>query len=561
MYKWLIVLLMALCAVPLSAQPHLSEMFELEAEHLLDTDSKVFQAQGMVGCVDGDALLCCHRRGFQNKETGYKAEVVAIDLITGKMSGFLLPLPEKKANAPTARKYWIRGFFVAGNQLLVTTQNEVLVYHKGKANRCEFVRRIPADLPDLLFWRNGTLASVERVPEEGRFVIKRQGERVLEWDSVTGLQLRAPFLLQYEPNGFVDGAGNCLYFLDSPDLRIEKLSLEGETLAVIRPQIPGWQALPDELVRKISSMPYGSDRAMYTFYHTKEYSFPLKVHPLCDSILMLSYHHYDPSVKQEQMLTTLVYYDKEGKSFRVSPYSHFFAEDSVIGSNMFPLYFAQRELCLQVEDGDRIVQVVREAPVGWRGKTGRAYADSVENYLSSGLPEYRVRVAKLKACSSERRCVIGSLGLQTYGGSAFDGKELARSKVIFVVNNPPQCHDCEESLFGFISAIDTSLCKVCVVFNNADSYLAKQDMVDKVQKRLSVPFTPLFVPTEEKEGFIKKLNGRNFPVVMLKEAGGEEAVVVAEKEIFAEGVAVSRLQEGFVRKVMLFLHRNASAAK
>ena len=261
------------------------------------------------------------------------------------------------------------------------------------------------------------------------------------------------------------------------------------------------------------------------------------------------------------MLTALVCYREHGEVSRVEPYSHFFVEDSVIGEGMFPLYYAQRELCLMVTDGERLVQVVREAPVEWRGRAGRAYTDSVDRYFAEGLPMFRVRVARLRTGAAERKCPIAELGMRTYEGGAFDGKEFLSSKVIFIVNNPPQCHNCEESLCSFINTLDTALCKVCVVFNNADSYMAKRDQIENTRKQLTVPFTSLFVPTKGKDGFLQKLNVRNFPMVLLKETGETEVSVVPNELIFSENQTVSKVQEGFVRKIARFVNRKGGAGK
>ena len=558
---FLMMLFLWLTISPMLAQPHLSQAFDLKEEWTLDSDNDVLQPQGMVGCVEGDILYCCHRRGFHNKENGFRATICAINLSTGTVTDFSIPLPEKKANAATARRYWIRCMGVEGNRLFVSVQSAILVYQKGRGNRYEFVRRIPADLPDCLSLKNGKLATVERVPEEGRFILKQQGEHGEESDSVIGLQLPGPFMLQYEPNGFVHQSGNAWYFLASPELRIEKYSLEGKRLAVICPQLPAWKPIPDELVQKISAMPYGSDRAMYTFFHTKTYSFPLAVCPLSDSLLMLSYHQYDTMMKKEQVLTALVRYCDGGEVLWVDPYSHFFAEDSVINGGMFPLYYAQRELCLQVADGERLVQIVREAPVEWRGRTGRAYTDSVDRYFADGLPAFRVRVANLRTGAAERRSPLADLGLRTYEGNAFTGEELLSSKAIFILNNPPQCHSCEENLFTFVSTLDTTACNVCVVFNNADGYMAKRDLIENARKHLRVPFTPLFVLSEEKEAFLKTLNIRSFPLILLKEAGETEAVVIPNEVIFSDNPASSELQQGFVRKITRFLNRKGGVGK
>ena len=555
----MILLWVAICQT--MAQPHLSNVFELEGEWIVDHDNRVFQPQGMVGCVEDGILFCCHRRGFQSKESNFHATVCAINLSTGQEIDYFVPFPEKKASPSASHKYWIRNILTEGNKLFMATQNSVLLYKKGKGNRYEFVGRLPMDLPDCLFIKNGKLAAVERVPEEGRFILKQQGEHGNTLDSAMALQLPGPFMLQYEPNGFVKQSGKALYFLASPELRVEKYSTNGELLSVICPELPYWRAIPDEMVRRISDMPYGSDRAMYTFFHTKEYSFPLAVHPLGDSLLMLSYHQYDTLEKKEEVLTALVRYGKKGDILRMEPYSHFFEEDSVIGEKMFPLYFAQRELCLQVVDDERIVQVVREAPIEWRGKTGHGYNDSVEQYFANGTPEFRVRVAKLRTGAAERRISIRDLGLRTYNGCPVTDTELLSPKVIFIVNNPPQCHNCEESICSFVSTLDTGACKVCVVFNNADGYMSKRDQMESIRKHLTVPFMPLFIPTESKESVLKLLNAGVFPVILMKEASEREAILIPNELIFSENLTTSEIRQTFVNKIRQFLYREGGVGK
>ena len=544
------------------AQPHISMAFELEDEWTLTSSVERIQQQGMVGCVDGDILYCCCRRGFQNKEDGYKAIVTTVDLTTGAEGSFALVLPEKKVNVTSARKYWIRGVFVENDRLILLIQNGILVYQKGKGNRYEFTKRIDSDLPDRTQSENGRLTVVERIPEEGRFVIRRQHDRTGMLDSVFDVKLPGPFMIQYDPNGFVKMMDHSLYFLASPSLRIEKYSDNGDLQAVIAPEIPEWAPMPDELVRKISAMPYSSDRAMYTFSQGKEYSFPLEINPLDDSTLLLAYHHYRRSEKKEQVLSAVVHHDTKGTVKKVEgPYNFFFPQDSVIGNAAFPLYYARRELCLQVTDGNRIVQVVREAPVEWRGMTGRQYADAVDRYFANHPPVVRVRVARLRTGGAERKCDINSLGLQTYEGEAFSVGKVSASKAVFLVNNPPQCHNCEAALLNLLSSVDTSVCKIFIVFNNADSFLAKKDQIANVRQHLSTPFVPLFVPTETKDAFLKEMGTLVYPIVLLKEAGDERALIHLNEQIFTEELTSSTLKKEFVRKFTLFLHRNGGAGE
>ena len=554
------MVLLWLLSLHVTAQPHLSEAFVMDAEWQLEKSGEHIEPQGMVGCVCENTLYCCHRHGFHNKEAGYQATVCKIDLSTGAEDSFTVSLPDKKVNSTIARKYWIRGICMEGNLLMLMVQNAVLVYQKGRGERYEFVRKTAVELPDKLYFDKGRLTIVERIPEEGKFVVRHQRDRMGVMDSVRAMTLPGPFMVQYEPNGFVKLASGSLYFLASPEFRIEKYTCSGFSEEVIEPKLPEWVAMPEALRKKLSEMPYGSDRAMYTFFHTKEYSFPLEINPLCDSILLLSYHQYDSIKKKEAVQTALIAYDRQGEVTHIQTYTHFFPPDSIIGKDDFPLYYAQRELCLQVVDGDRIIQVVREAPIEWRGKTGRQYADSVDLFFADHAPVVRVRVAKLKTSAVEQACPIGDLGLRTYTGEHFTGSEHHDRKEVFVLNNPPQCHNCEESLLAFMNTLDTVDCRLFVVFNNADSYLAKRDQIESVRKHLTVPFTPLFVPTESKDEFLKTIGVKEFPAVMLKDVENTDAVVFSGAQLYEAGHS-SVLSQTFVRKITQVLHRKGSAGK
>jgi hypothetical protein len=309
-------------------------------------------------------------------------------------------------------------------------------------------------------------------------------------------------------------------------------------------------------------MPYSSDRAMYTFSQGKGYSFPLEINPLDDSTLLLAYHHYRRSEKKEQVLSAVVHYDTEGTVTKVEgPYTFFSPQDSVIGTAAFPLYYARRELCLQVTDGNRIVQVVREAPVEWRGMTGRQYADAVDRYFADHPPVVRVRVARLRTGGAERKCDINSLGLQTYEGEAFSVSDNSPSKAVFLMYNPPQCHNCEAALLNLLSSVDTSVCKIFIVFNNADSFLAKKDLIANVRQHLSTPFVPLFVPTETKDAFLKEMGTLVYPIVLLKEAGTSAAVILPNDAIFTENLTSSTLRKECVRYFARFLHQKGGVGK
>lgn len=561
-YLFLWVLCLVVIDVQVVAQPHISVAFELESEWTLPKDSDKIQPQGMVGCVGDDVLYFCYRRGFQDKEEGYTATITTVELSTGRKDCFSLRLPEKKVNSVIARKYWIRGICVDGGQLFLLTQSGVLAYQKGRGNRYEFVGKFDSDLPDRVSSEDGKLTVVERIPEDGRFVVRRQHDRTGMLDSVFEMRLPGPFMIQYDPNGFVKIAEGALYFLVSPELRIEKYAYNGDLQAVIEPQISEWTPMPDELVRKISAMPYSSNRAMYIFSQGKEYSFPLEISPLNDSIVLVAYHHYHRPERKEQMLSVFVHHDTAGRVKKVDgPYNHFFPQDSVIGNDAFPLYYARRELCLQVTDGNRVVQVVREAPVEWRGMTGRQYADAVDRYFADHPPVVRVRVAKLRTVGAERKCDIGDLGLQTYDGMGFQSRDFSSTKAVFIVNNPPQCHNCEASLLSLLNSADTSVCKIFVVFNSANSFLAKKDQMANVRQYLKVPFVPLFVPTEAKDAFLNEMDASVYPIVLLKEAGEESASIHLNEHIFTETLTSSALKKEFVRKFLLFLHRNDGVGK
>jgi len=538
------------CAFALHSQSHISNAFCLEKEWVLPSDGTDRSFNGLVGCTDGEHLFFCHRQGFQDKTQQYRASLFVVDLNTGKEESFHIAFPEKKASPLAARKYWIRGLSVKDDQLFLLTQDAVLTYQKGRGQEYTVCKVIPCDLPTHFIETDGNYFIVEKVPEEGKFVMKKFSPKGVFLDSICQWSLSAPFMLQYEPNDFLSLSESGICFLDSPFPIIHQHLWNGSEKDKHFLPVPQWNPMPEEFVKKVSAMPYGSERAMYVFSHSQKYSFPLAIHLLRDNMFLIRYHTMDTLSRKERIVSAVVKCEKGGQISSITPYSHYFASDSIISENAFPLYYAQRELCLNVQKGEFVVQIVRETPVEWRRKMGKDFYDSTEAYFYKKEPIIRVRTARLKWGVGSKMCPMDSLHLKTADGQKYVSNE---KRTIYVVNNPPQCHSCEENIYQLLNSMDTNLCQIAVVTMGVNGALARRDNVDYVKGHLNIPFIPLYVDSNEQQAVLETLQQSYYPMLLLREEEDTRGMIVPNANIFSDDGVSSTLNPDFKKKMKLFM--------
>ena len=374
-------------------EQYLSDYFVLKHQFKL-TGYTEENSRELVGNAFDSKIYFCKKRAFFNKETNYEAAIYVVDYEENKQYLITLPFPEVKKSANAARKYWIYGIFASEKQMLLATQSAVLIY-KNMNGVWKLQNSIPIQNPDFVWIAQQKVFAITEDNRMG-FHLWSSSLEAERMDSVAAFELKAHFLLQYGPNGFMKRNGNSLYFLNSPDFSIVKYNLEGEVMNKVSIQIPNSTLMPADYISKVNAMPYGSDRAMYAYYHSSQFTFPLEIFPLSDTLFLISYHEYDASSQKEALKMIILKMDTMWSQVAYHHVEMNFPQDEVIKEDAFPIYYNQPELCLWVPLSNGIAQISKETEVSCKGKTGKEYTIAKEKYLQNNPPLYLLKIMELK---------------------------------------------------------------------------------------------------------------------------------------------------------------------
>ncbi len=374
---------------------HISNYFTIEKEINIsnDEDSK------LVGCGDNDFYMYCSCKAFADKKNDYQATIHSINILTGEESQFVLPFPEEKANALAARNYWIYAINIKDDNVILSTQYAILFYTQTESGKYELTQNFPTDMPVFsYFYKGGVYFGC--MDNSMGFRLKYQKLKSDKQNEIQTFEMDAPFLLQYGPNGFLKKTDQYIYFLNSPDFRIRKYDLLGNQLAEIKISLPNWHPMDQDYIQKLAQMEYGGDRAVYSFYHSQKYSFPLGIIPLNDSNFIITYHQYYPADSSQQIEAIILTTNADWTQWNYVPTSFEFPQDHVIQKEEFPVYFTHFENLLLFSTQNRFWQMSQEADIPYVGKTWSDYQQEKQKYYKKNEPIIKLRVLKYKGNTS-----------------------------------------------------------------------------------------------------------------------------------------------------------------
>lgn len=391
---WTVVICL-ISTLSLAQVPHLSKYFDLGSRITLTNYTEEETSKELVGYGDEQCVYFCKKRAFQNKENGFEALVYVVDYKRGSQSILKLPFPENKKSLANARKYWIYGLSVYKDTILLATQTANLLY-KNENGDWKLANTFAIPNSDFSWLYHQHVYAISEDNNHG-FDLWHAPLDANSMEKVCEFNIRAHFLLQYGPNGFIkpDRNGN-LYFINTPDMILYKYDFEGNLLAACPVELPGWLPMPSDYIAKLNAMPYGSDRAMYAYFNSTKYSFPLEILPINENTFLQSYHHYDTVLQKESLKMLFLRINPEWKHAEYVECTSTFVTDKIIEKDEFPIYAHQPELCLSVCIPNGIAQISKETSVDWCGMTGKEYTQAKEQFLSTQKPIMKLTIVKLK---------------------------------------------------------------------------------------------------------------------------------------------------------------------
>lgn len=532
----------------LSAQEHISHYLELEKEIVLPENSCVSSLGKIIGCMDGGRLYLCNAEVLKQHKKGFMLEVEAWDLADGSLEKIELPFPPLKTGVFGGSKYWLYAIAVHDGKIAVSTHSQLFVFdiRERGASRLEHSLSFPD--ADFSFFDGSRLYAVSQVNDNGFLLSALNGSRL---DSIAAFPLSAPFLLQFGPNGFLKPHGKRLCFLDAPDAVLRQFDLQGRQQEEDYLDIPNWNAMPTDYIQSVQSMPYNGERAMHIFNTSTQYSFPLEVFPFNDTTFLIAYHQYDSVKKQFQIPFVFTKTTKNGGLKSAETVTTEFDDNHQLEPDEFPVLYANRALKFSTVGENRLIQVVKTSDIPYARQTWKHYNDQQEAFFATHEPISKIRVMRLKV--PDVNVAIDSIKLTDSRGTNFLLDSVPGYRAIFVVNNPPQCHACEESVYDFVNSLDMGDCSMYVVERKVSGALARREVIQMEQSRLQVPFATLFVPADTDGDFSNAMGNQSYPLILLWEKGWESMKVISGNRLFPENPWETNLRPEAQMKIRQFV--------
>lgn len=370
---------------------HLSQIFNLEKQILLNDGIKA--TSFMMGCEDGGKIYLCRGDAFQMSSTDYDAPVHIIDYVNDKQETIYLPYPGAKKTRRDAYFQWLNNMCVKGNKIVFAHNTSLLIY-EGKQGKWKLTKALPVSKPRYVYFIDETIYVVSE--ENYGYEVYSYDEGDAEVKKVFDHRLEAEFLIQYGPNNFVAKDSKYLYALSAPKFNIARYNKMGDKINTLAIQIPAWQNMSQQYIDKFNALPYGSDRAIASFYASKKYSFPLAVMPLNERSFLFCYHHYDTIAQSQSCPLIFTKISDEWDSYQYEQVVDYFEDDQVIAEGFFPVYYSGVNLKLSFLIEDGMVQLCNESNVDMIGMTGQEYAAAAEAFYKKNDPIFKLRILKLK---------------------------------------------------------------------------------------------------------------------------------------------------------------------
>ena len=507
--------------------------------------TNVPQSPNLIKCnMQEGTFYYVEQQGFQSKENGYQAVIHALSTDDYEQTEIVLPLPENIRNKERyARNLWIYDFCFDGDYLLVTTQEELILYQRI-INQNYRVKSI---------YRHQNLY-MGYLHQNKIYFFEEDHDKGFKWfqqdlnsDSATlvrELPYEAPHIVQIQPNRYIFHNQKSVFFLSTRFPRLEVYDLEGQLLDTIRFQLPHWKAFEDEYIQKTMSIPYGVERIYAVKDDLYDYSYPKVAIPL-DGDLLLLYMQFDTLTGK-----SVLQYAIRTEKGETCPYLRTNHEDSAYLAARFPFTLFQGGLDKgNASSGTTIVQLTYKTNVSWEGKNNREYMNEVNQYFSENQPVLAYKVMRYSASPKKKL-----KPLFTVGGKQTDLNELSEDKSILVLHQGLECSGCVRAVNQLIQQSIPDDIHLGHVYPHVINGFSAHELQNQIREQLDKSFTLYYDTSTLYENLTdsRQFQESDFPCLILYQKG-KKPIVFSSSEIFTADFRTTTFNETFLKSWQDFI--------
>ena len=486
------------------------------------------------------------QQSFQKKENDYQAVIHAIRLDNYEQTEILLPLPHDTHNRDRyARNLWIYDFCFDGDYLLVTTQEELILYKQIQNQNYQVVSTYRHDNLFMGYLYQNSIHFFEEDHDKGfKWFQQRLGS-----DSATlvrELPYEAPHIVQIQPNRYISHNQQSVFFLSTRFPRLEVYSLDGQLTEEITFDLPCWKAFDDEYIRRTLSTPYGIERIYAVKDDIYDYSYPKVIMPL-DGDLLLLYTQYDTIIGKSVLQYAIR--EDNGKTIRYLRNNH---EDSTYIAAQFPFTLFQGGFD-KGNDADKglIVHLTYQTDVSWKGKTTKKYYEDVNRYFEEKDPilAYKIMRYSPKEASQD-------IHLHTISGRQIALSELPEEKCILLLHSGLECSGCIKAIYGLFNQTLSDSIHIGHVYSKQIENMAAFELRIQIRQELHRPFSLYYDTSKNHKALSPSLSLRepDYPCVILYRRGYRIEVFKAD-ELFEPGFGSTSFHPKFLNAWRSFISK------
>lgn len=542
-----LTIIFILGVVEVRGQVWIGTQFEFENKIELSADQLPSDLSHLKYCVSEGTFFYTEMRAYQRGKKDFAATIYAVRLKDHMPYQIILPLPVTvNRHDESIGKLWIYDFDITPEYAVVSTQDDIIMYHRIGEYKFEFDTIYHHHNVVAAYIFRDTLHFFEEEHDTGYKWFHRplhDGEEKL----VRELRYEAPHVVQVNPNRYLFHDTKNVFFLSTRYPILHKYDLNGDWVEDIVFDLPDWHPFEDEYIQKSLAAPYGIERIHATMNDVWRYSYPKYVFPVGGDYL-LYYTQYD-SITGKSRLQYAVK-DASGKS-------HLFVKKDTCQrayvEERFPFnLFDVNADKARISWNDLLIEVCAESGLGWAGLTPTAYQEQQNRFFKQNDPIITIRTMRYKNTRPEMAATMVD-----GEGTLMALSDLPFGKHVFLVNHALECSACRNVLLQLLNTLDTNLVEIGIIYDFIPGALQEREMMKDIRQYLERTFKFYYLAEERRDRgpryYIFDNEGYDkFPGILLYETGGAP-IFISANDIFEDDPNTFRFRKTFETRWMDFL--------
>lgn len=541
LFAALFVQMLLLCAQ--EPQCHFSEWLALDTSLTLQTTADEIMQKNWVATACENSLWFCPRKPFVARGKDMQAVIRGVELSAYRHDSLQLSYPQLNSSwKREAEACCVYALSKEGPYLLLVCDNQLLLYQQQR-NKYAFVQRwFCFGVCAGYLYQNKVYALVDDKENRCYRWMRYESEKAQTAELVRELPQPMPFLLQFEPNRYLQVKEDALYYMPPGENVVKKFSLQGEPLDTVVFELEGWRCFPKDFVQQSNQLPYGVERINYALRNQyRQYSFTKTLDVLSDSLFLLSMNLDDES-RGRQLAVMRLWKTKSGWQREFC--TQFISDTSMrYVDGRFPtVFYASGENIVLYPYRNRLLQLLlAPAEEKYEGLSAFAYKKYKDRCFQQQMPVLKLRVQSMKA----------SWLFYDFDNRLYTLDSLGKDKVILMLNRQPQCSGCQQHLLRYLSTLDTSEVMLACLLGRVDSYLQRRQQLAQLEEQGGGRLKPLYELEDETYGLLHSQH--SYPSLVLWQKGWGVVAVFDTSAIFTEDLDRYEFSKVFLNDLRRFV--------